>query len=469
MRRTIAVALATLLALAGYVTLDIVDKAPGILTLAPEPAPPAPTSRPSTPAVLPSLATPGMPLAPAGAAAPAPTSAGVQAALGAVLADPRLAGRVSAVVRDGLTGAHLLDVAPDAPRVPASVLKLATAAAVTAALPVGATADTTVVLEPGAARVVLVAGGDTLLDPGPGDPTAVAGRAGLATLAAQTAQALRANGIGHVTLGLDLSFGAGPPVAPTWLPTYRPTGITGPVTMLALATHRATPGQPAPADPPGEVLAAFAARLTEAQIAVTVDKAPRPVAAGSSEIARVASAPIADQMALALVESDNALTEAIARQAAARSGGGTDFAGTAAWVRHTLTGLGLDLTGVHTVDASGLSRQNLVPARLLVDVLELGVADKVPAWRATVAALAVGHLTGTLTERFAEADGLAGAGVVRGKTGTLTGVDSLAGTVVTADGRLLTFAVLYQGSGGTSTTRAALDRFGATLATCGCR
>ncbi len=51
----------------------------------------------------------------------------------------RLAGRVSAVVRDGLTGAQpARRQAPDAPRVPASVLKLAAAAAVTAArLPVG--------------------------------------------------------------------------------------------------------------------------------------------------------------------------------------------------------------------------------------------------------------------------------------------------------------------------------------------
>lgn len=470
MRRTTAVALVTAVALAGgYVALDVYDLAPGILTLAPLPDPPPATPAPSTATLLPTLAASGMPLPTAGPAAPMPSAGGVAAALGPVLADPALAGSLSATVRDAVTGTHLLDVAPDAPRIPASVLKLATAAAVSVALPQDATADTTVLLEPSGSRIVLVAGGDTLLDAGPGNPSSVAGRAGLAALAAQTATALGARGIGKVTVGLDLSYAAGPPVAPTWLSSFQTSGITGPVTMLALAAHRATPGRPAPADPPAQALAAFAERLTEQHVEVVVDRAARPAAVGSLEVGRVSSAPLAEQLALALLDSDNALTETLARQAAARGGGGTDFAGAAAWVRSTLAARGVDLTGASTVDTSGLSRQNVLPARVLGDVLALGAGDRFPAWHAVLGALAVGHLNGTLAERFGEADAGAGAGVVRAKTGTLTGVDSLAGTVVTMDGRLLLFAVLHQGSGGTPTTRAALDRFGATLATCGCR
>jgi D-alanyl-D-alanine carboxypeptidase/D-alanyl-D-alanine-endopeptidase (penicillin-binding protein 4) len=58
---------------------------------------------------------------------------------------------------------------------------------------------------------------------------------------------------------------------------------------------------------------------------------------------------------------------------------------------------------------------------------------------------------------------------VRAKTGTLNGVHSLAGTVVTADGRLLAFAVLADGATSSrGAAEAALDEVAAELARCGC-
>ena len=88
-----------------------------------------------------------------------------------------------------------------------------------------------------------------------------------------------------------------------------------------------------------------------------------------------------EQLALALTDSDNALTEILARQAAYRSGAGTDFAGVGAWVVSQVAALGLDTAGVTLSDASGLSRENRVRASLLSDVLVLGYDGNHPVLR----------------------------------------------------------------------------------------
>jgi serine-type D-Ala-D-Ala carboxypeptidase/endopeptidase (penicillin-binding protein 4) len=57
---------------------------------------------------------------------------------------------------------------------------------------------------------------------------------------------------------------------------------------------------------------------------------------------------------------------------------------------------------------------------------------------------------------------------VRAKTGTLEGVNSLAGIVVDADGRLLVFALLSNGPSPSAEVRPALDAIAAALRSCGC-
>ncbi|MFE6489632.1 D-alanyl-D-alanine carboxypeptidase, partial [Streptomyces sp. NPDC057757] len=59
-------------------------------------------------------------------------------------------------------------------------------------------------------------------------------------------------------------------------------------------------------------------------------------------------------------------------------------------------------------------------------------------------------------------------GLIRAKTGSLSGVNTLAGTVVDADGRLLAFAVMTRTTAPADTARAAMDRIAARLASCGC-
>ena len=117
-------------------------------------------------------------------------------------------------------------------------------------------------------------------------------------------------------------------------------------------------------------------------------------------------------------------------------------------------------------NGSGLSTLDRVTPRLLVATLRL-LAQR-PELRPIVAGLPVAGFTGTLTDRYRSRQNRAGAGLVRAKTGTLAGVNTLAGTVVDADGRLLVFAFLTNRATGPDATEAALDRLAAALAGCGC-
>jgi D-alanyl-D-alanine carboxypeptidase/D-alanyl-D-alanine-endopeptidase (penicillin-binding protein 4) len=112
-----------------------------------------------------------------------------------------------------------------------------------------------------------------------------------------------------------------------------------------------------------------------------------------------------------------------------------------------------------------------VPARVLADVLRLATQDDRPQLRPLLEGLPVSGFTGTLAERFRRPPAAPAAGRVRAKTGTLTGVNALAGFTVDADGRLLVFAVLAGRvpAGGTPAARAAIDRVAAALTACGCR
>ncbi len=503
MRRVVSGIAGLGLLLGGYAAADVLDVTPGVLTAAPLPTV-TPTLPPPTatvvPPTVPADSGDGTPVWPLPPDAPVPSPAGLQAALAPVLADPALAG-ASVVVADGLTGARLLEQLPDQPRVPASATKVLTALAVQRTLPPGTRFSTSVRRGPEPGQIVLVAGGDTLLAPGNGDPAVVVGHAGLGELADQTAAALAAHGDLAVVVGLDRAFARGPVAAPTWPPRFLRRGITGPVAALGLATRRAAPEAPVSSDPAGEALGEFVARLGERGITATVDHGllsapPEPTESGTPPtthaevtpntagpdtvgsdsawtpgevLASVESATVTDQLGYALRTSDNALTESLARSAAFRAGAATDFASVGEFVTNTIGASGIDVSGMALADASGLSSVNAVPADTVAEVLLSATTGREPELAAALTGLPVAALDGTLARRFAEADAQAGAGWVRAKTGTLKGVNALAGLAVTADSRLLVFVVLQQGEVGTLEARAALDRFGAVLASCGCR
>lgn len=466
------VAGASLAVLLGYAALDAGGAVPGVLTTRPLPPPP-PTATPGTrtlpvvPQPTPSTSV-GMPLGSLSGAGSAPSTAGLRRKLEPVLALPALAD-ASLVVRDGQTGTVLLDDGGAVPRVPASTTKLLSAAAIGHVFGPGDVLTTEVVRGTGPGSVILVAGGDSLLAPGKGVRGSVAGHAGLGDLAKQVADALRTAGTRKVTVSVDLSYAPGPLTAPTWSGSFRPEGITGTVAMLGRSDQRARPGRPGPADPVASTLDAFVARLAEHGVAArkAASREARAVA-DAPVLGSVDSAPVLDQLALALTESDNALIEILARQAAYRSGAKTSFAQVGAWVVSRVAALGIDVEGVILRDASGLSRQNRVTALLLTDLLATAYGGRHPSLRLALAGMPIAGLTGTLEDRYDSGAGHDAAGRVRAKTGTLTGANALAGSVVDEDGHLLVYAGLVA-KAPTDRARSALDRFVTTLAACDCR
>jgi D-alanyl-D-alanine carboxypeptidase/D-alanyl-D-alanine-endopeptidase (penicillin-binding protein 4) len=477
-RRLLAAMLAFAVLVVAYGALDVFDIVPGILTRDQPRAAPAPvvTTGTATPTAVPvpTVDDGAQPLQPASASAPIPDPAALTKMLAAAVADPALRPGPGVVVRDAFTGQTLLTRAATTPRTPASTAKLLTALAVGTTLDPLATLPTTVVQDREPGEIVLVAGGDTMLARGKGDPTAIEGRAGLGDLAGQVATALQASGTTKVSLRLDTTFAKGPRWAPGWSQADVQAGFTGGVSMLGLAGQRAVPFKPSPRNPEAVTAAAFVGALAKVGISATL--APEitwstAVPAGSTELGRVESAPIGDVLALALDDSDNALTEGLARQAAVKAGGSATFPAAVAFVVAKVRAQGVDLTGVTLKDTSGLTLGQAIPPQVLSDVLQLGADGSVPAMQDTIARLPVAGLSGTLSSRFHAKNTRAVAGVARAKSGTLTGVSSMAGTVIDADGRVLSFVVQADGlpgGSGTVNARAALDRFVAVLATCGC-
>jgi D-alanyl-D-alanine carboxypeptidase/D-alanyl-D-alanine-endopeptidase (penicillin-binding protein 4) len=216
---------------------------------------------------------------------------------------------------------------------------------------------------------------------------------------------------------------------------------------------------------------AFAAALGLPSGAVAPGTAP----AGAAQLGAVESLPVERLVELMLVESDNVIAECLARQVAlARNQPGT-FAGGAAAMRTVLGELGLPVDRLVLSDGSGLSRDNRVTPALLTDLLLLAVKPGQPELRALFPGLPVGGYSGTLRDRYRQADdGAPAAGQVRAKTGSLSGLSAIAGTVVTTDGRVLVFAVVadaapVEGGPPPTPSQEALDRVAAALATCGCR
>jgi D-alanyl-D-alanine carboxypeptidase/D-alanyl-D-alanine-endopeptidase (penicillin-binding protein 4) len=313
--------------------------------------------------------------------------------------------------------------------------------------------------------LVLVGGGDPYLSTKPAKRTGDrVFQADLTTLARRTATSLKASGTTSVSLRYDTSLFTGADASPDWESDYVTANI---VTRVgALWVDQGISNGVRAADPAEAAARTFARLLAGRGVKVTGEPSPATAEAGDPVVGEVRSATIAQIVETLIRISDNEAAEVVLRHVAIAAGGPADFAGGTKAVVAALRSAGIGTDGLVLHDGSGLARGNRIsPSTLAQTLQEAAGASRTSE---LLADLPVAGFTGTLVDRFA---GLAGAkGEVRAKTGTLTGIHSLAGYVVDADGSPVLFAVMSDRSDRDQPLRAqaALDRVTAAIATCHC-
>jgi D-alanyl-D-alanine carboxypeptidase/D-alanyl-D-alanine-endopeptidase (penicillin-binding protein 4) len=359
-------------------------------------------------------------------------------------------GTIGLAVLDG-TAQRLTSHNPNKPMLPASTMKLVTAAAalrllgpqhrfVTRVYATGPI-DASGVID---GDLVLVGGGDPVLATPRfiRDVNDIRPATRLADLAAAVARA----GVTRVTgrvIG-DPSILADEPLADGWADDYltsldatRSSGLTVDVGLRLFersgVLHAEAAKDPAirAADQLRELLEARDVRVEQAAAS------RRGLDSADIEIARISSPPLDELLTHALRTSDNHLADGIFRMLGAATGDPT-WAGSERAARGALSDAGNDRLWARSrlADGSGLSRYNRLTAETTVRLLHTMASSPLRAdW---LRLQATAGETGTMQQRLA---GTQAKGRVYAKTGTLRDVRSLAGTVPGPDGRDHHFAV----------------------------
>lgn len=466
--RILAAIVALALPAAAYAGGDAFDAFPGVLTIDKPPAGPAAGPPAVGEAYEKSVEAAPRELAQKYASTHPQSAKELTARLASAAERPVVDGHFAYSVVDARTGTTLVEKDAGTARAPASTMKLITALAAIRSLGPETTFTTSVRVE--GTRVSLVGGGDMFLTVAPKETKGGLPRASLAQLATSTAAALKQRKTTEITLSLDDSFFARDPLNPAWKDNGPANGWVAPIMPLGIDGGRldGTAYGPKSHDPALDATKEFARLLAEQGITVKEPVTRGPALQGKP-IAEVRSAPVRSIVEHMLLRSENTLAELLARHVARHNGLPTTVPGARKAVLAELADVaaaeGWSTKGVVIADNSGLSVDNRLPPQLLAH-LNAWASTKAPApVRATFALVPVGGLSGTLASRFDDADASAGRGVVRGKTGYLGGVASLAGTAVLADGTPVGYSILVYGFDGANANEArhAVDAIAAAL------
>lgn len=415
----------------------------------------------------------------------APDTDAVASALAGPAADGAL-GQVTGHVTDVATGEEIWSANPDRTLVPASATKLTTATAALLTLPVDDRVETSVLAgdEPG--QLILRGGGDVTLQRSK-DSGFFTDAPTIEDLAGQVTEALGGQPVASVVV--DNSVREGDLFNSTWSTDDIGAGNVAPLGAVMLdagrtdPTENYSPRSNTPAADAGHALA-DALGAPDASVSVSEDPVGSEADGDSGDeaadaLGTVYSAPLGTRLRDMMLHSDNLLAEAVGREVAAARDKPATFSGATDAILETLGEAGIDVDKAVLKDCSGMSEDNRLSARILDGVLALAagspvsddvddvedddIADRAAELRLLLDALPVAAADGTLSDRYLSGSGAeSAAGRVRAKTGTLDGVNALAGTLTTDSGRVLTFAFLSNGSD-QDAGRAALDRLAAAL------
>jgi D-alanyl-D-alanine carboxypeptidase/D-alanyl-D-alanine-endopeptidase (penicillin-binding protein 4) len=369
-------------------------------------------------------------------------------------------GELTGSVVDPISGDELWAASPDVNIPPASVQKILTATAAWRELGPDFRFVTSVrATDEG--EVWLVGGGDPTLTRAPGN-NYYDSVASLDDLAGQTVAALASRGApSPLTLHIDTSRYKG---FSSWDESWRrgstALGYVAPVSSLMVDGDRDTPAMrlaPRSTSPAARAHEWFRQSLTAqgAQSVVVGSDSP----AQGEIIAQIESAPLADLLRIMLEDSDNTLAEALAREVAL-SRETTDF------TQALLDAAGVDAgerDGLLLRDGSGLSPLNQINSSLVTTLLTSWTLE--PDLAGLVSLLPVAGETGSLQRRFPE--GSPARGQVRAKTGSISGVRSLAGVFDSGSEQLIVFSLNIGGAGVSDRDRDSIDALVEAIYGCG--
>ncbi|MBB2945687.1 D-alanyl-D-alanine carboxypeptidase/D-alanyl-D-alanine-endopeptidase (penicillin-binding protein 4) [Actinoplanes lutulentus] len=433
--------------------------------------------------------TPTPVLAAAEAGGATPDTAAVEEALDPLVNSSVLGNSVHVSVLDAATSTSLYAKNAEVPTTPASTTKLLTAAAALAARGPAYRLTTRVVAGENPGEVVII---------GAGDPTMSVdknqlfpGAARLDKLAELVKNAL--GGTAATRVYVDMSLYEGPETATGWGSSDIGDGQVARIQPFMTNGGRIEPvhndfgGDPRysnPANAAGKLFAEYlgvtasvkagtAPKLAETGAAASAaPDASAPAETGwtpGKELGKVDSPPLVQIVDWMLQQSDNVLAEAVARQVPLAAGKVASFDSTAEAMIEKLKELGLPAEEANLYDGSGLSRNNGISPNMLVQTLALAANGSNADLSALFNGLPVAGWSGTLRTRFVTpSPNQSAQGIVRAKTGTLSGVNTLAGVLITKDGRVLVFAIMAVGGASAIAARAGLDKIAARLVACGC-